>query len=112
MHCNALDVENLQLRPLEQLNERSERKIAKVFVIDRVEFEIVHEVDEIGELENGHAARCEDGLNPGDETLEVRNVRQHVVRVQDIGVLALLAQGAGKPGGEEIANGFDPSLAC
>ena len=58
-------------------------------MVDGVELLLVHQPQQVRELERRHAARLEQQRQPGDEVVERRHVGEHVVAHQQVGADAL-----------------------
>ena len=55
-----------------------------MLVVDRVELIELHELQEVGELERRHAVRLEQARKARHEVIDVRHVRQHIVRNSEV----------------------------
>ena len=87
VHGHPLDLVQVQPVAAEQLVQRRHGEVAQMLMIDRVELAVVNEVHQIRTLDHRHAVILEDDPDALDEPVEVRHVRQHVVRQEHIGGL-------------------------
>ena len=78
--------------PAQQVVDRRHREVAQVLVVDGVELAVVDQVAHVGKLDDRHAVGLEQGGDAGHETVGVGHVGQHVVGVDDVGLLALGGQ--------------------
>jgi hypothetical protein len=67
-------------------------QIAQMFVVDRVEFAVFQHVEQIRGLDFRDPGRLEDVVDPPHEIVEVRDMREHVFREEDIGGLPRTGQ--------------------
>src|SRR5262249_16963020 len=79
-----LDVEQHQAVVSEDPLHRREREIRKVLVIDGVELILVHQLEQMRKLHRDDAARSQQTAHPGDEIVDVGNVREDVVAEQKV----------------------------
>src|SRR6266540_971044 len=96
---DPLDVGDRQLVTREQAGQRRQGEVAEVLVVDGVELEPGDHLAEVGHLDDRRAALLEQHGEPRDEAVQVGHVREHVVRVDHVGALAL---------GDELAREVDP----
>ena len=71
-------------------------------MVDRVELALADELQEVRELEAGDAGRLEQQREAAHEVVDVRHVRQHVVRHHQVRLLAAGAQPLGERHAEEF----------
>ena len=71
-------------------------------MIDRVELDVVDQLADVGHLDDGDAVRLEQRRDAGDEVVRVRDVRQHVVGVDDVGPAAARHELLGQAAAEEV----------
>ena len=88
MNRNAPYIVEEQAVATKQLVYRSDREIAQVLMVNRVELAVVYQVPDIRELQDGHAFGCQQPGNARHEAVRVGNVRKNVVRVNDISRIA------------------------
>src|SRR5690606_26473774 len=86
---NFFDVEYGQPVSFEDNAYRTQGQVGKVLVIDGVELVFPYQVQQVWELEGGHTFRFEQRRKAGDEIVDVRHVRQHVVRDHQVSSLGL-----------------------
>ena len=65
-----------------------EGKIGEMFMINRVELILLHETHQMGKFHGDDALGLEQDFHAGDKIINVRDVSQHVVSEQQIGVPA------------------------
>ena len=82
-----------------------EREVAEVLVVDGVELVLVDQPHDVGELHRQHAARREDDLHAGDEVVEIRHLREHVVAEEQVGRAAVRRELLGQLDSEEAHQG-------
>src|SRR5438105_6550119 len=73
-----------------------------MLVVDGVEVIAVDEPHEVRELERRHAIRLQQSRETGDEVIDVRYVREHVVRDHQVSGLAGDGQSFGKVDAKEL----------
>ena len=110
MDREPLDVLHPQTVLLEEPVERGQRVVAEVLVVDRVELDAVEQVLHVRHLDHPVPARAEELGDPGDEAVQVRHVREHVVGVHQVGPDPFGHELAGELTPEERAAGRDPPL--
>ena len=90
-HASTAPRHRTIVRPMrrEHLLDRQEREIAEVLVVDRVELVLCHQPLQMRKLHRDHALRLEQALHAGDEVVQVRHVRQHIVAEHQIGLAVL-----------------------
>ena len=88
MNLQPFNVNNRQPVLLKQSSQRSQREVAKMFVIDRIEFDMIQQIFEIRSLDNDDAVRLQHRSKPGDDSVEIGDVRQDVIGVDDVGPLS------------------------
>ena len=93
---HLLDIEHLQAVMREDLGECRERVIAEVLVVDRVELIEPQQVQHVMEFERRHPGRLEQYLEAGNEVVDVRNVRDHVVGRHQVGAYAFRGECLGR----------------
>src|ERR1700691_532332 len=76
---HRFDVLYLQAVTREHALDYEQRKIREMLMVDRVELPFRDEVKKVGEFDCDGAAGFEQELDPGDEAVEVGNMRQHVI---------------------------------
>ena len=79
-----------------------EREIRIVLVVDGVELDVLDEFEQVRELEGRSALRFQERRDPGNEIVELRHVREHVIRDNEIGTAALARELAGERLPEEF----------
>lgn len=79
-------------------------------MIDRVEFDVVDQIFQIRSFNDNDAVRFQQGGKPGDDTVQIGDVSQHVVRMNDIGPVPGSDKVFGDLAPEEFADGPDPTL--
>src|SRR5580658_2714767 len=62
-----------------------QRKIRKMFVIDRVELNLLHQLNEVRKFHGDNPVRLQQNLHAGDEAVQIRHLRQHVIAEQEVG---------------------------
>ena len=76
-----------------------------MFVVDRVEFDVIKQVCEVGELNGCDPVVREEMDDPVDETMQIRYVSQHVVGHDHIGTAVFAADLVSKIKIEEFGQG-------
>ena len=89
MDVDPLDTVQIQPMAPEQAFDRGDREVAEMLVIDRVELAVVDQVAHVVHLDHGDAVVLEQRRDSVDESVRVRDVREHVVGMHDIGPAAL-----------------------
>ena len=56
-----------------------------MLVVNRVELAVIDQIPQIRRLDDGHAGVLEHDANAVHDATQVRDVREHVVRVDDVG---------------------------
>ncbi len=74
----------------EQLVERDQREVAMVLVIDRIEFDMLHQRQQVRHFEHCDAVILQDVTNAANEAIGVLYMRQDVVAVDDVGAAVFL----------------------
>src|SRR6185312_1971832 len=88
MNRGALDAIEREAVSREQLRKGRHGKVAQMLVVHRVEFAVLEKIEEIRNLDHGRALLREHEADSLDESVQVRNVREHVVREDDVGSTA------------------------
>ncbi len=107
VHPDALHVVQLETGRFEQADQRPHGEVRQVLVVDRVELEELEEIQEVGHLDEGRAARREDGADAGGESPQVRHVREHVSREQQVRFAMLPPERLRERLGEELRDRRD-----
>ncbi len=81
-------------------------------MIDRVEFGVLHQPEQVRELQRHDAARLEKELEPRDEADEVGHVRKDVVPDEKVRLLARRTELAGGFETEELDEGGNSGFVC
>ncbi len=89
---DAADVVDEEAVRLEERVGAGHREIAQMLVVDRVEFIIVDQGLDVGTLDHGHACVLQQRRHSGDKAVRIGDMRQHVVRDDEVGLLSLGAQ--------------------
>src|ERR671918_2271025 len=89
--------------PTEEDVECGQREVAEVFMVDRVELEVIDEIAKVRHLDLSDAVIREDRRDTLHEPVQVRNVCEHVVRDEDVRALSVSPQGSSKLRAEETA---------
>ena len=79
--------------------------VEEVLVVDGVELEPLHQLAQVGRLDNGDAARLEDAGDAGHEAVEIGYVGDDVVGMDHVGRPATAGQLVGQVAGEELGQG-------
>ena len=99
MNWKALDI--IQIKPMlpKERGEPVQRVIEEVFMVNRVEFAMLNQIQRVSKFKNRDAGRLQKPRKPGDKIVDVVYVSNHVVRNHDIGELAFARQlfGASRP---------------
>src|ERR1700737_360972 len=103
MDRHARHVLYLETVPPKELVDRGQGEIAEVLVVDGVELAPVDKVPDVGNLDDGDPRIFQDVGHPADHAIQVRDVRQHVVRMEDVSLLPSTAQAAAQLRAEEVA---------
>jgi hypothetical protein len=80
MRRQRLDIEHRKTMRGEDILHRQQRQIIEMLVIDGVELHALDQAQQVGEFDADDTVRLEGGGQPGDEIVDVRHMRQHVVR--------------------------------
>src|SRR5207245_10649074 len=107
-----LDIDDGQSTPAEKRLQCDELEVAEMCVIKGVELQRLHHGFDVRDLDDGHAAGLQHSCDGGDETVEVADMREHVVGVNDVRQRAFAMQLIGNLGAEEPGEGVDSALAC
>ena len=107
MHPDALHVVQLETGRFEQADQRPHGEVRQVLVVDGVELEELQEIQEVGHLDEGRAARREDGADAGGESAQVRHVSEHVSREQQVRFAMLSPERLRERLGEELRDRRD-----
>ena len=110
MNRHLFDVDDFQAVSPEQPVKGREGEVAEVFVVDRVELDVVDHVLGIGYLNHRLPAGGQECLDPLDESIGVSNMSEHVVGQEQVGLLPLAAELFRQVGTEELINGVDAVL--
>jgi len=81
-----------------------------MLMIDRIELILTHQIEQIGKFESGDARRLEQRGDAGNEIVDVRNMRQHVVGDDEVRLPALAGKLGRKPLAEEGLDDVDAFL--
>ena len=81
-------------------------------MVDRVELELLDQPDEVRHLDRDDAVRGEHELDAGDEVVELRDLREHVVRDDEVGAAPFRHERGGQPRVEEVDDRLDAPRAC
>ena len=84
-----LDVAHAQAVTREDRLEREQRKIREMLVVDLIELHVDDRAQHVRELDRRESVRFQDDRDPADEVVQVRDVREHVVRGEQIGAQPL-----------------------
>jgi hypothetical protein len=95
----------------EEADQRREREVAEMLVINGVELDLLHEVYEVRHLDDGDPVGFEKSRDAIHEAVEVRNVGEDVVRVDDIGALTFSDEPEGEIDAEELHQRGNPPLS-
>ena len=78
-----------------------------MLVVDRVELELLDQSDEMRHLDRRHPVRCEHDLDARDEVVQLRNLREHVVRDDEVGAATFRHERGGELRVEEVDDRLD-----
>jgi len=84
MGRELLDVDHRQVVSGQRVLGREQREVREMLVVDRVELDLRHEVEQVGEFDAQGACRLEGHREPGHEVVEVGHVGQNVVGDDEI----------------------------
>src|SRR4051812_16016314 len=102
MDRERLDTVEVQVVSPEQPIQRSYREIAQMLVINGIEFDVLDEVLQVGNFDHGNTVVLQDRADPGDETVRVCDVGEHVVCMHDVGLLSARRKLASELLGKEV----------
>ena len=105
-----LDVEELEPVVGEHALGGQAGEVLEVLVIDRVELVVLDQPQQVRHLDRHHAVVGQQDLEAGDEVVEVRHVRHHVVGGDQVGALALVDEIASRLAAEESDERVDPEI--
>jgi hypothetical protein len=112
VRLELLDIEQLEPVVGEHALGGQAREVLEVLVVDRVELVVLDEPQQVRHLDRHHAVVGQQDLEAGDEVVEVRHVRHHVVGGDQVGALALGDEVAGRLAPEEADERLDSELLC
>ncbi len=69
----------------EEADERREREVTEMFVVNRVELAVVDHVAHVRRFHHHHAARRQQRVEAADNPGQIGHVRQHVVGMDNLG---------------------------
>ena len=110
MGGELLDVDHRQTVPGQRLLRRQQREVREVLVVDGVELDLVHEVEQVGELDAQPPLRFEDQGEAGHEVVEIGDVGEDVVGHDEVGGAAPPDQVGRRLSTEEGGLGGNPPL--
>jgi len=84
-----LDIEDRHVVGGEDALQADQREVAEVLVVDGVELVAFDQALQMRELERHGSRRLKQRADPGDERVQIRNLREHVVAQDEIGLAAL-----------------------
>ena len=97
-----LDVEHAQAVGGEDALDGGQRQVGEMLVVDGVELVLRDQSQQMRELEGGDTFGLQQAGEAGDEIVDVRHMRQHVVGGGEVGLPALGDQFIRQPHTEEI----------
>src|SRR5438270_13027820 len=89
MRWKLCDVEDLEAVLVEEPQERMEREVRVVLVVDGVELQPLDEADEMRHLDRRHPLRGEKDPHPRHEVVHVRDVCEDVVGDDEVSMAPL-----------------------
>ena len=110
MSRKLFDVEQSQSVVLEDALHYEECEVTEMFVVDRVELVLPHQLQQMGKLHCDHATGFEQDLHPGDEVINIRDMRQDIVADEEIGLTESLPDRPRARNPEEFYSGPYASL--
>src|SRR5439155_21780640 len=81
-----------------------------MFVVYGIEFAALEHLSHIGHFDDRHTISSEQHRDATHKTVQVRNVRKHVVGVDHIGAIALFREFLSQRLSEKLADSRNPSL--
>ena len=91
--------------------DRSERQVREVLVVDRVELTVFDQLHQVWKFKGRHAVRFEQVGKTCDEVVDIRHVRQDIVRDGQIGRAAGRRQSLRQFDAEELLDDFEALTA-
>src|SRR5690606_38836129 len=88
-----VNVEEHQAVVFEDPFHRAKREIREVFVIDGIELISFYQPQEVGEFHSDYTVGLQEHLHTAYQVIDIRNVGQHVVTDQQVGLAVFLLQG-------------------
>ena len=111
VHRQPFDVANRQSMRLQQPHERRHGEVREVLVVDRVELEPVDEVAEVRHLDADATVCSGEDSQRADESVRIGNVREDVVRDDEVGLSAPGHDPSCEVHVEELRNRLDAARA-
>jgi hypothetical protein len=102
-----LDVPHRQALGREDALHRAQRQVREVLVIDRVELRLLHQAQQVRELDRDRARRRQRLAQATDEVVDVGHVGQHVVAEDQVGPGAARRRSGGRSRAEELDDRLD-----
>ena len=107
-----LDVIQEKAVPSEELAYGRDREITKMLMINRVVLDVPNQLAHIGDFDHRDTIWLEQGRDPGDETVGVGDVCQHVVGMDNVGTTVTRDQTLGEVAAEEVFDRIHPTVTC
>jgi hypothetical protein len=102
MNRDARHVLHAQTVSPKELVDGGQREVAQMLVVNGVELASIDQVFDIRNLDDGDPRIFQDGGHPADHPVQVGHMSEHVVCVEDVGLLPSIAQAVAKLRTEEF----------
>ena len=109
--ASFLDVEQLQSLAAQDALHGVQPQVGEMLVVDGVELRLLHQLQQVRELQCQCAVRRQHLAQPGHEVVDVRHVGQYVVAQHQIAAAALCHEAAREVQPEEFAYRLDAAAA-